>query len=59
MDRKEIVKVLETHLGTKANYLGAPTFAYEIKAGTETYKVERTSVIKDSMGNEVDFRFPF
>jgi hypothetical protein len=54
MDRKEIVKALETHLGVRSKYLGAPTFAYEIKTGTETYKVERNSVIRDSMDNEVD-----
>lgn len=54
MDRKEMVKALESHFRVKATYLGTPSFAYEIKTEKETYKVERTSAIKHSKGNEVD-----
>ncbi len=31
MDRKEIIKALENHFGVKANYMGAPRFAYQIE----------------------------
>lgn len=48
MDRKEIVKRLSEHLGTKAKYLGPPNFDYEIRTEEEIYKIDRYGIITNS-----------
>lgn len=54
MYKKEIIKALEAHLGVKATYLGTPSFAYEIKAGEETYIIGRSGEISDKDGNVLE-----
>ncbi|RKD25218.1 hypothetical protein SAMN02745883_01775 [Caminicella sporogenes DSM 14501] len=53
MSRKEIVKALETYFGVKANYLGAPTFAYQLKTEDEIYTIDREGKIIKASGEEV------
>lgn len=54
MDRKEIVKTLSEFLGVKPKYLGAPSFAYEIKTESESYIVDRLGAITNSHGSTVE-----
>ena len=55
MDRKELVKLLGEHYGVKLNYLGAPTFAYEIISEEgETFIVDREGKIKNLEGAEFE-----
>ena len=51
MNRKEIVQALETKLGVKAKYLGAPTFAYEVGG----YRVDRSGAVtgKGNLDEEI------
>lgn len=53
MDRKEIVKTLSEALGFTGKYLGAPSFAYEIKTEEETYTIDRQGGITTSQGRTV------
>jgi|GEM_PF-3450553 P27 family predicted phage terminase small subunit len=53
MDRKEVVLKLSEFLGVEHNYLGAPSFAYEIAAAEETYTVDRQGTITTSAGKEI------
>lgn len=53
MDRKDIVKVISEHFGVESKYLGAPSFAYEIKTPRETYIVNREGKIVTAAGEEV------
>ncbi|MBV1817158.1 virulence-related protein [Clostridium cochlearium] len=53
MDRKEIVKTLSEFLGAKSKYLGAPSFAYEIKTEEEIYIIDREGKINTSQGMAV------
>jgi len=53
MDRREIVNALCDHFGVKPQYLGAPTFAYQVAAANETYTIDRTGKIVTSAGKEV------
>ena len=53
MNRKEIVQALETKWGVKAAYLGAPSFAYEIKTEEQTIVVDRHGVAMDLQGHEI------
>lgn len=53
MDRKEIVKTLSEALGSPAKYLGAPSFAYEIRTEEETYTIGRQGSITTSQGRTV------
>ena len=55
MNRKEMIRLLETHSGTKAKYMGAPSFEYQITIRGETYRIAKDGVLKDEAGNEVDF----
>lgn len=56
MERKEIVKILGDHFGVKAKYLGAPSFAYQIKTeGGEEFIIDREGRIKNSEGVEFEF----
>lgn len=60
--RKELVKVMEAALGTKAKYLGMPTAAYQVgeytveKDGTVTWgdMVDADSEVLDSTSNMID-----
>jgi hypothetical protein len=53
MDRKEIVKSLERHFGVKANYLGAPSFAYQLETEDGIYTIDREGKIITVSGEEV------
>lgn len=50
MDRKEIVKALSEHLGVKAEYMGVPSFAYQIETGEEIYIIDRAGRITNAEG---------
>ena len=54
MDRKEIVKVLGEHFGVKPEYLGVPSFAYQIKTEKETYTIDRAGKITNEEGIELE-----
>ena len=54
MDRKEIVKVLGEHFGVKPEYLGVPSFAYQIKTEGETYTIDRAGKITNAEGVELE-----
>lgn len=54
MDKKELLKQLEAHFGEKPKYMGAPSFAYQVKAGDEVYTIDRVGKIKNSEGAEVE-----
>ena len=53
MNKKETIQALEAKWGTKAVYLGTPSFAYEIKNGEETYTVDRFGAIRSAQGQEI------
>ncbi|WP_147564931.1 virulence-related protein [Clostridium tyrobutyricum] len=53
MDRKELVKTLNEALASQAKYLGAPSFAYEIKTEEEIYTIDRQGGITTSQGRSV------
>lgn len=55
MDRKEIVKALERHFEVKANYLGAPSFAYQLETEDEIYTIDREGKIITALGEEIQF----
>ncbi|MBC2456597.1 virulence-related protein [Clostridium beijerinckii] len=54
MDRKEIVKVLGEHFGVKPEYMGVPSFAYQIKTEEETYTIDRAGKITNAKGMELE-----
>ena len=54
MDRKEIVKILSEHFGVKAEYMGVPSFAYQIKAEGETYTIDKAGKITNEAGLELE-----
>ncbi|WP_195509905.1 virulence-related protein [Clostridium tyrobutyricum] len=54
MDRKETVKVLGEHFGVKPEYMGAPSFAYQIKSPEGIITIDKDSKIKNSKGVEVE-----
>ena len=54
MERKEIVKALGEHFGVEPKYMGAPSFAYQIKTAEETYTIDRAGKITTSEGKEVE-----
>lgn len=54
MDRKEIVKVLGEHLGVKPQYMGVPSFAYQIETGEEIYIIDRAGRITNAEGIELE-----
>lgn len=55
MDRKEMIRLLETHGGAQAKYLGVPSFDYQIAVNGEMYTISKDCIMKDEAGNEVDF----
>lgn len=54
MDRKEIVKALSEHFGVKAEYMGVPSFAYQIKTEAETYTIDKSGKITNAEGIELE-----
>lgn len=54
MDRKEIVKTLENHFKVKSQYLGVPSFAYQIETADEIYTIDREGKIINSTEEEVE-----
>jgi len=54
MDRKEIVKTLEKHFEVKSQYMGAPSFAYQVETEDETYTINREGKIITTAAEEVD-----
>lgn len=54
MDRKEIVKVLSEHFGVKAEYMGVPSFAYQIITEAETYTIDKAGKITNEEGLELE-----
>lgn len=54
MDRKELLKQIEDHFGEKPQYMAAPTFAYQLKAGNDVYIIDREGKIKNLEGKEVE-----
>ena len=56
MNRKELVKRLERHFRVKANYLGAPSFAYQVETEDETYTIDREGKIITASGKEVKLK---
>ncbi|WP_350342359.1 virulence-related protein [Proteinivorax tanatarense] len=53
MNRKEIVKRLESHFKVKAKYLGVPSFAYELKAQEATFIINREGKVVNSKSKEI------
>lgn len=54
MDRKEIVKALAEHFGVKSEYLGVPSFAYQIETEGETYTIDKAGKITNAEGIELE-----
>lgn len=54
MERKVIAKVLGEHFGVEPQYMGVPSFAYQIETAEETYTVDRAGKITTSEGKEVE-----
>jgi len=53
MDRKEMIKKLEEHLGVEPRYLGVPTFNYEIRTANEIFTIDRLGSITKEDGEAV------
>lgn len=53
MGRREIVQALSDYLGVNPNYLGVPSFDYEIKTDEETYTIDRDGIITTTAGRVV------
>lgn len=53
MNKKETIQTLEAKWGTKAVYLGTPSFAYEIKTGEAAYTIDRVGAIRSAQGQEI------
>lgn len=54
MNRKEIIKAIENHTGIKPKYLGAPSFAYQIKLAEEIFTIDTAGKIKNTQGVEIE-----
>lgn len=54
MNRKEIVKALEEHFEVKSQYMGVPSFAYQIETEDETYTIDREGKITTATDEEVE-----
>lgn len=55
MDRKEMIRLLETHCGAKAKYMGVPSFDYQIRISGETYTIGKDCTMRNETGGVVDF----
>ena len=53
MDRKELIRALESKYGVKAKYLGAPKFDYEIVIKEKIYTISKEGRIVTAGGEEV------
>jgi hypothetical protein len=53
LDRKEIVKILGEHFGVKPEYMGTPSFAYQIETEEGIITIDREGKIKNSDGVEM------
>ncbi|MEY8762489.1 MULTISPECIES: virulence-related protein [Clostridium] len=54
MERKEAVRILGEHFGVKPEYMGVPSFAYQIKSLQGVITVDKEGGIKNSEGIEVE-----
>ncbi|RXM74058.1 virulence-related protein [Clostridium tetani] len=54
MDRKETVKILGEHFGVKPQYMGVPSFAYEIETAKGAIIIDKKGKIKNSEGEELE-----
>lgn len=54
MDRKEIVRLLGEYFKVKPQYMGVPSFAYEIETSAGLITVDREGKIKNPEGKEVE-----
>lgn len=54
MERKETVRILGEHFGVKPEYMGAPSFAYQIKSPEGIITIDKDGKIKNSKGVEVE-----
>jgi hypothetical protein len=54
MDRKEIVKVLGEHFEVKPQYMGVPSFAYQIETAEGIITIDREGKITNSEGEELE-----
>lgn len=54
MERKETVKILGEHFGVKAEYMGTPSFAYQIQTSEGIITIDKEGKIKNSEGVEVE-----
>jgi hypothetical protein len=54
LERKETVKILGEHFGVKPEYMGVPSFAYQIKSSQGIITVDKEGGIKNSEGIEVE-----
>ena len=55
MDRKEMVKQLGQHFGVKVQYMGAPSFAYQIQTPRGIITIDREGRITTESGKEEEF----
>lgn len=53
MDRKETVKILGEHFGAKPQYMGVPSFAYEIETAKGSITIDKEGKIKNAQGEEL------
>lgn len=53
MNRKESVKILYEYFGVKPQYMGVPSFAYEIETTKGTITIDKEGKIKNSEGYEL------
>ncbi|RMD03229.1 virulence-related protein [Clostridium autoethanogenum] len=56
MDRKETVKILGEHFGAKPEYMGVPSFAYQIQTSEGIITIDKEGKIKNSKGVEVELQ---
>lgn len=54
MNRKETVKILGEHFGVKPQYMGVPSFAYQIETAKGTITIDKEGKIKNSEGEELN-----
>ncbi|AKA72331.1 hypothetical protein [Clostridium scatologenes] len=54
MNRKETVKILGEYFGVKPEYMGVPSFAYQIETLKGIITIDKDSKIKNSEGAEVE-----
>lgn len=54
MDRKETVKILGERFGVKPEYMGVPSFAYQIQTSGGIITIDKDGKIKNSKGVEVE-----